>query len=106
MIGPKQIFSFQHSKVLICFRERNKSKLTILLVELLNLEHIFAWLNDIKVELIPPSQSSKLWPWYVGQRVEVQAAYGSNECQQGGQDNGSLYNLKKSHGSGWSEMPV
>lgn len=76
---------------------------TVLLVKLLDLEDKSALSNAIKIELIPPGYCRKLWPWYVGQGMEVEPPDGSRSGQQERQNNCCLYNLKESHDGGEEE---
>lgn len=55
---------------------------TVLFMKLLDLEDISALLNDIKIELIPPSKCCKLWSRDVGQGMEVESTYSSSDGQQ------------------------
>ena len=75
----------------------SSTRCTILLVELLNFEHVSSLLNTIEVELVPPGKCRKLRSGDVRQGVEVQPAdsLGNNEEQCN--DYRRLYNLNYSH---------
>ena len=56
------------------------SVLTILLMELPDLEDVFARLYDVVVELIPESQRRKFWPGYMGNGAEEQSPDDAIDC--------------------------
>lgn len=73
--------------------------LTVLSVQLLDLEDIFAGLNGIEVELIPPSESRKSWAWNMRQGMKEQTAHGACDCEQGSRNYCRGEDLKDSHGN-------
>ena len=77
---------------------------TISLVKFLDLENISARPNLIKIELIPPSKCSKLWPWYMCQGMEVEPTQSFNDGRQRSQGYSRLYHLKKGHDSHVKDM--
>lgn len=59
--------------------------LTVLFVQLLDLEDILAGLNGVEIEFIPPSESRKSRARNMSQGVKEQTAYGTSDRQQDGQ---------------------
>ena len=71
-------------------------------MKLLNFEDIFAPLNAVKIELVPPGESCKPWSGYMCQWVEVQSPDGFGNGQQKRRTDCCLRDLEKrrdSHGS-------
>lgn len=73
-------------------------ELTISFVQLLYFEDILAWLNGVEIEFIPPGESRKSRARNMSQGVKEQSAYGTSDCQQGGQKHRRQKDLKESHG--------
>lgn len=58
--------------------------LTVLFVQLLDLEDILSGLDDVEIEFIPPCEGRKSRARDVCQGMEEQTAYGTGDGQQGG----------------------
>ena len=54
-------------------RHRQRDVLTILVVQATNLPRVPSLIDNVKVELIPEGQSSKLWSWEFRDRAEIQS---------------------------------
>lgn len=72
--------------------------LTVSFVQLLDFEDILAGLNGVEIELIPPGESRKSRARNMSQGVKEQTAYGTSDCQQGGQKHCRQKDLKDGHG--------